>query len=85
MPVSSPRSFLAGLVPATIAAIAGLSACSPRREALPPGASMDTSRVERVVGGLLPSVEVVNRPPVRWTLGERMAHYSVPGVSVAVI
>jgi CubicO group peptidase (beta-lactamase class C family) len=46
---------------------------------------MDTSRVERVVGGLLPSVEVVNRPPVRWTLGERMAHYSVPGVSVAVI
>jgi CubicO group peptidase (beta-lactamase class C family) len=43
------------------------------------------ARIARILGGLRPSVEVTNRPLVRWTLAERMAHYKVPGVSIAVI
>ncbi|APR82588.1 Beta-lactamase class C and other penicillin binding protein [Minicystis rosea] len=35
--------------------------------------------------GLRPRVEIAGRPPVRWTLEERMAHHHVPGVSIAVI
>ncbi|UQA63379.1 serine hydrolase [Polyangium aurulentum] len=35
--------------------------------------------------GLRPYVEIVGRPPVRWTLEERMAHHHVPGISIAVI
>jgi CubicO group peptidase (beta-lactamase class C family) len=38
-----------------------------------------------VLRGLRPTVEVVGRPAVSWTLTERMAHYKVPGVSIAVI
>jgi CubicO group peptidase (beta-lactamase class C family) len=43
------------------------------------------ARIARILGGLRPSVEVTNRPLVRWTLAERMAHYEVPGVSIAAI
>ena len=39
---------------------------------------------ERVVTSLRPAVEVSGRPPVRWTLAERMSHHGVPGVSIAV-
>src|SRR5690606_19674239 len=35
--------------------------------------------------GLRPGVHVRGQPQVRWTLAERMAHYKVPGVSIAVI
>lgn len=35
--------------------------------------------------GLRPAVHVRGEPEVRWTLAERMAHYKVPGVSIAVI
>jgi CubicO group peptidase (beta-lactamase class C family) len=49
------------------------------------GESPDSARVARVLGGLRPTVEAVGRPAVRWTLAERMAHYRVPGASVAVI
>lgn len=35
--------------------------------------------------GLRPGVHVRGQPEVRWTLAERMAHYKVPGVSIAVI
>jgi CubicO group peptidase (beta-lactamase class C family) len=41
--------------------------------------------MERVLSGLRPSIEVVGRPPVRWTIADRMAYYHVPGVSIAVI
>ena len=33
--------------------------------------------------GLRPNIEVTTRTPVRWRLADRMAHYSVPGVSIA--
>ncbi|MGH7597309.1 MAG: serine hydrolase [bacterium] len=41
------------------------------------------SRVQRVENGLLPAVLVKGDPT--WTLQERMQHYKVPGVSIAVI
>jgi CubicO group peptidase (beta-lactamase class C family) len=47
-------------------------------------AQMDTpSRIERVENGLLPSVLLKGEPG--WTMQERMTHYKVPGVSIAVI
>jgi len=38
-----------------------------------------------VITGLRPSIMVRGEPSVRWTLAERMRHYHVPGVSIAVI
>jgi CubicO group peptidase (beta-lactamase class C family) len=49
------------------------------------GSPADSTRIARVLAGLRPTVEAVGRPPVRWSLAERLAHYRVPGVSVAVI
>ncbi len=73
-----------------------LSACA--QHALPPRATTSTvsspagptsaaqePRVANVLRGLRPFVEIAGRPPVRWTLEERMTHHHVPGVSVAVI
>lgn len=34
---------------------------------------------------LRPPVQVAGEPEVRWTLAQRMAHYGVPGLSIAVI
>ncbi len=42
-------------------------------------------RVDRVIHGLRPGIAIQGQPPVRWTLAERMQHYHVPGVSIAVI
>jgi CubicO group peptidase (beta-lactamase class C family) len=53
--------------------------------AVPVANEADAARIERVLAGLRPSIEVTNRPPVRWRLADRMAHYRVPGVSVAII
>jgi CubicO group peptidase (beta-lactamase class C family) len=53
--------------------------------ARPADGTAGAERVARVLDGLRPTVEAVGRPPVRWTLADRMAHYRVPGVSVAVI
>lgn len=55
--------------------------------AIPSGGACQNAdgRVERVVRGLRPGVAVQGRPPVRWTLGERMTALHVPGVSIAVI
>lgn len=73
-----------------------LSACAP--SALPPPATTPASsaaagpanaaqepHIANVLRGLRPHVEIAGRPPVRWTLEERMAHHHVPGVSIAVI
>lgn len=49
------------------------------------GAEIPTAaRVERVLKGLRPKMEVEGAP-VRWTLAERMAAYKVPAVSIAII
>lgn len=41
-------------------------------------------RVERVLNGLRPRMEVVGAP-VRWSLQERMAEYKVPAVSISIV
>src|SRR5690348_3272139 len=45
--------------------------------------SPPASRVERVERGLLPVTPIKGEPG--WTIQERMKHYRVPGVSIAVI
>jgi CubicO group peptidase (beta-lactamase class C family) len=47
------------------------------------GQSPSQTRADRVENGLLPAVLVKGNRP--WTLQERMKHYKVPGVSIAVI
>lgn len=54
-----------------------VAACSP------PPLRTHAGAIERIEQGLLPPVLVQGEPS--WTLSERMAHYRVPGVSVAVI
>lgn len=50
-----------------------------------PTSAAQESHITNVLRGLRPFVEITGRPPVRWTLEERMAHHHVPGVSIAVI
>ncbi|HVO63091.1 MAG TPA: serine hydrolase [Terriglobales bacterium] len=42
-------------------------------------------RIERVENGLLPAVEIQGQNTKPKNLGERMAHFKVPGVSIALI
>ena len=41
------------------------------------------ARIARIENGLLPAVIIKGQPPKPMTITERMAHYKVPGVSVA--
>ena len=43
------------------------------------------ARIGRVVGGLRGPVQIQGEPPATMTLADRMTHYQVPGVSIAVI
>jgi len=63
-------------------ALLALAACHapPAREA-----SSSAARIQHVTESLRPPVRVAGRAPVRWSLGERMTHYHVPGVSIALI
>ncbi|MGE0552756.1 MAG: serine hydrolase [Gemmatimonadales bacterium] len=63
-------------------ALATLLGCAPVDPHLGESAG---ARVDRVLGGLRPALEIRGEPPVRWTLAERMAHHHVPGLSIAVI
>jgi CubicO group peptidase (beta-lactamase class C family) len=45
----------------------------------------DSVHIERAIAALRPAVEIEGRPSQRWSLAERMAHYKVPGISVAII
>jgi CubicO group peptidase (beta-lactamase class C family) len=44
-----------------------------------------TPAIARVEAGLRPVVVIKGAPPVAYTLPDRMAHYKVPGVSMAVV
>ncbi len=44
-----------------------------------------TTRVERIEHGLLPPILLKSAEPERMSLQERMEHYQVPGLSIAVI
>ena len=90
MLVTSPRSISATC---SLVALAALAACASRSEPPPADtggaaratAPNDTTRIDRVLRGLRPPVEIEGKPAVRWTLAERMTNYKVPGVSIAVI
>jgi CubicO group peptidase (beta-lactamase class C family) len=58
-------------------AACALVACAP--------AQKPVDRMDQVINGLRSRVAVQGRPPVRWTLADRMRHYHVPGVSIAII
>ncbi|MEN3331611.1 MAG: hypothetical protein V7641_976, partial [Blastocatellia bacterium] len=47
------------------------------------GQSPAQSRIQRVEQGLLPAVLIKGKPG--WTIQERLKHYQVPGLSIAVI
>ena len=49
-----------------------------------PGQASLAERIARVESGLAPRT-FVEGEPIKWALQERMAHYDVPGVSIAVI
>lgn len=54
--------------------------------AVPAHAVDDDSKVIRTFeSSLLPAVSVTVEPEQRWSLAERMAHWKVPGISIAVI
>lgn len=53
--------------------------------ALSPIAMGQDARIRVFETSLRPAVSVAGEPQARWTLQERMAHYKVPGASVAVI
>ena len=62
-----------------------LSACQPgQTDEDPPRAEEIARRIENVESGLRQAVITEGRDS-RFTLAERMAHYNVPGVSIAVI
>ena len=44
----------------------------------------DPARIARVESGLLPAQVIKGTPVSRYSITERLAHYKVPGVSVAV-
>lgn len=70
------RKIIRLILPVAVFAAAGvLGAQSPA----------DSVRMERVVGGLRPAVDVEGRPVERWPLAERLAHHNVPGASIAVV
>lgn len=78
-------------IPHLALALLALGACAPApagtavEASAPAAAPPDTLRAARVLAGLHGPVQVAGREPVRWTLAERMEHYRVPGVSIAVI
>lgn len=58
-----------------------LAILSPLRGADP----AEAARIARVENGLLPGARIAHAPAETWTVASRMAHYQVPGVSLAVI
>jgi CubicO group peptidase (beta-lactamase class C family) len=49
----------------------------------PQSDSDQAARIARIESGLLPAVVIKGQPPNPMTIADRMAHYKVPGVSVA--
>lgn len=70
------RRFVIGLM-----TLAWTGACSTTKAPL---ATVDPS-IAKVENGLMARSQVAGEPTRTWTLAERMAFYSVPGVSIAVI
>lgn len=74
--LDSSRRLLLPLLIGTLLASQASLASAPRSEA---------ARIRVFETSLRPAVSVAGQPEQRWTLQERMEHWKVPGVSVAVI
>ncbi|MEQ9400489.1 MAG: serine hydrolase domain-containing protein [Longimicrobiales bacterium] len=83
-PAPPPRTTARIAALLTTAALAGLAACGGERTPEAGGAP-DAVTPDAVMAGLQPAIQLEGEPPATWTLDERMAHYAVPGVSVAVM
>jgi len=70
----TPRNYIAAAVVCTLAAQPLLRAATPTEE-----------RIARVENGLQKPNRLKGSPAEPMKLAERMEHYKVPGVSVAVI
>jgi CubicO group peptidase (beta-lactamase class C family) len=67
-------------------AAANLSSVLSSHQQTPNTQSPDAAlaaRISRIENGLLPAVIIKGQPPQSMTIADRMAHYKVPGVSVA--
>ena len=73
------RHLTAWLVPLTL-----VGCGSPADQK--PAATQAAEPIDQIIAGLRPTITIKGAAaPVRYTLAERMAHYKVPGVSVAVV
>jgi CubicO group peptidase (beta-lactamase class C family) len=80
----APLAVVATVVLVAIAGCTDSKATPPSADA--PATAPTRSPLEaRVVTGLRPKIAITGEAPVRWMLAERMAHYHVPAVSIAVI
>ncbi len=73
-------------VPSRVVLVAVASAalaCSADRG--PSGSETTDAAIARVTAGLRPGAVAKGRPPTSFRLAERMEHYHVPGVSIAVV
>ncbi|HKP28990.1 MAG TPA: serine hydrolase domain-containing protein [Gemmatimonadales bacterium] len=77
----SPLSRRLFLVPFALVA----ACASGENSASAPPVVPDSVHLSRAIAGLRPQVEIEGRPAQRWSLTERMAHYKVPGIGVAII
>jgi CubicO group peptidase (beta-lactamase class C family) len=59
------------------------TALSPESQSSPAEDSALAARIARIENGLLPAVIIKGQSPAPMTIASRMAHYKVPGVSVA--
>ena len=66
----------------TLSVLIGLSCAAP---APGPEAESTADWASRIENVLVRSVLLAGDAPPEWTLAERMEHYNVPGVSVAII
>ena len=78
------RLLLVLTIPAVTFGVASARSGQTPAAVQPQPAGDTTVRVERVLKGLRPRIEVEGAP-VRWTLAERMAVYKVPAASIAII
>lgn len=74
MRLSSPRAVL----------LLAVAACSSPATKAPPAPNADAA-IARVTAGLRKGIAIKGEAPVTYSLAERMAHYKVPGVSIAVV
>lgn len=78
----SQAGIVGGIGALTFACVAVVAALVPFSAK---GQSASSDPVRSFEAGLRPAVSIAGEPEMRWQLHERMAHWNVPGISIAVI